>query len=103
MWADGRSLLNLNWKIPAKKNKYNYENKNLLGNPPKIIHEPITKIISKQLDTRLGEFTQEELDSVLRKQIEKQQGLKYPQKYGRPGNSTKYCPDIVMPYITKTQ
>ena len=40
---------------------------NLLGNPPKVTHEPITIIISKQLDTKLGPFTQEELDSVLRK------------------------------------
>ena len=38
---------------------------NLLGNPPKITHEPITRIISKQLDIKLGLFTQEELDSVL--------------------------------------
>ena len=40
---------------------------NLLGNPPKITHEPITRIISKQLDIKLGLFTQEELDSLLRK------------------------------------
>ena len=40
---------------------------NLLGNPPKITYEPITRIISKQLDIKLGPFTQEELDSVLRK------------------------------------
>ena len=40
---------------------------NLLGNPPKITHEPITRIISKQLDIKLGPFTQEELDSDLRK------------------------------------
>ena len=40
---------------------------NLLGNPPKITHEPITRIISKQSDIKLGPFTQEELDSVLRK------------------------------------
>ena len=40
---------------------------NLFGNPPKIKHEPITRIISKQLDIKLGPFTQEELDSVLRK------------------------------------
>ena len=39
---------------------------NLLGSPPKITHEPITRIISKQLDIKLGSFTQE-LDSVLRK------------------------------------
>ena len=41
--------------------------KNLLRNPPKITHEPITRIIMKQLDIKLGPFTQEELDSVLRK------------------------------------
>ena len=40
---------------------------NLLGNPPKVAHEPITRIISKQLDIKLRPFTQEELDSVLRK------------------------------------
>ena len=40
---------------------------NLLGNPPKVMHESITRIISKQLDIKLGPFTQEELDSVLRK------------------------------------
>ena len=40
---------------------------NLLGNPPKITHEPITRIISKQLDIKLGPFTQEELDTVFRK------------------------------------
>ena len=38
---------------------------NLLGNPPKVTHEPITRIISKQLDIKLGPFTLEELDSVL--------------------------------------
>ena len=40
---------------------------NLLGNPPKVTHEPITRIISKQLDIKLGPFTLEELDSVLTK------------------------------------
>ena len=40
---------------------------NLLGNPLKVTHKPITKIISKQVDIKLGPFTQEELDSVLRK------------------------------------
>ena len=41
--------------------------KNLFGNPPKVTHEPITNIISKQLDIKLGPFKQEELDSELRK------------------------------------
>ena len=40
---------------------------NLQGNPLKVTHEPITRIISKQLDIKLGPFTREELDSVLRK------------------------------------
>ena len=45
--------------------KQHFENHQ--GNPAKITHEPITRIISKQLDIKLGPFTQEELDSVLRK------------------------------------
>ena len=40
---------------------------NLQGNPPKVTHKPITRIINKPLDIKLGPFTQEELDSVLRK------------------------------------
>ena len=40
---------------------------NLLGNPPKVTHETITRIICKQLDIKLGPFTQEELDPVLKK------------------------------------
>ena len=35
--------------------------------PPKVTNEPITRIISKQLDIKLGPFTKEELNSVLRK------------------------------------
>ena len=38
---------------------------NLLENPTKVTHEPITRTISKQLDIKLGPFTQNELDSVL--------------------------------------
>ena len=40
---------------------------NLLGNPPKVTHEPIMRIINTQLDIKQEPFTQEELDSVLRK------------------------------------
>ena len=39
----------------------------LFGKPPKVTHELITKIICNQLNIKLGQFTQEELDSVLRK------------------------------------
>ena len=37
---------------------------NLLGNPQKVTHEPVSRIISKLLDINLGLFTQEKLDSV---------------------------------------
>ena len=37
--------------------KQHFEN---LGNPPKVAHEPIIRIISKQLDIKLRPFTQEE-------------------------------------------
>ena len=40
---------------------------NLLEKPSKVTHEPITKIISNQLNIKLGQLTQEELDSVQRK------------------------------------
>ena len=41
--------------------------KNLLGKSTKFTDEPITKIIDDQLDVKLGQFTQEELDVVLTK------------------------------------
>ena len=40
---------------------------NLLGNSPEVTQEPITRIISKQLDIKLRPFTLEELDLVRRK------------------------------------
>ena len=49
---------------PIQLWKQHFEN--LPGNLPKVTHEPITRIISKQLDINLGQFTQEELDSVHR-------------------------------------
>ena len=39
--------------------------KNLRGNPPKVTHEPNTRII-RQLDIKIGPFTLEEIDSVIR-------------------------------------
>ena len=39
----------------------------LLEKTPKVTHGLITKIISKQLDIKLGQFTQEERESILRK------------------------------------
>ena len=39
----------------------------LLWKPPKVTYEPIVKIISSQLEIKLGQLTQEELDLVLSK------------------------------------
>ena len=77
--------------------------KNLLGNPPKITDEPITRIISKQLDIKLGLFTKEELDSVLRRiKNRKAAGLdEIPQKCGRLDNSTIYCSGNATQSIVK--
>ena len=71
--------------------------KNLLRNPPKVTQKPITRIISKQLDIKLGPFTQEEFDLVLRK-------LKIgiiPPEFGRPDNSRTYCSDAITQSIIK--
>ena len=96
-------LKTTNQQERIKLRKQHFEN--LLGNPPKVTHEPITRIISKQLDIKLGPFTLEELDSVLRKiKNRKAAGLdEIPQKYGRPDNSTTFCSDTVMQYIIKTR
>ena len=78
---------------------------NLRGNPPKVTHEPITRIVSKQLDIKLGPVNVEELDSVLRKiKNRKAAGLdEIPQKYGRPDDSTTYCSDTATQFIIKLQ
>ena len=62
-WQDGNKFTNQQERIKLWKQHF----ENLLGNPPKVIHEPITRIISRQLDIKLGPLTQEELDSVFRK------------------------------------
>ena len=61
------------------------------------------KIISNQLEIKLGQFTQEELDPILRKIKNKRAAVfaEILQKYGRPGNSMIYCSEAVMLYITK--
>ena len=64
--------------------------------------KPITRIISKQLDIKLGPFTKE-LDSVIKKiKNRKAAGLdKIPQKCGRLDNSTIYCSGNPTQYIVK--
>ena len=72
--------------------------------PTEVTHEPITTIISKQLEIKLGPFTQEELDSVIKKELKtgKLQGwTRFPQKYGRPDNSMTYCSNTVTQSIIK--
>ena len=41
--------------------------KNLLGNPPEITDKPAEKIINSQLNIKLGQFMDEELDAILTK------------------------------------
>ena len=82
---------------PTRTNKTVKQHfENLFGNPAKITHEPITRIISKQLDIKLGPFTQEELDSVLRKiKNRKLQGwTKFPRKYGSKDNRRHTAPAL---------
>ena len=56
----------LNWKLPAKKNEYTCGN-NILRIYSETLQKPIIKIINIQLYVKLGQFTQEEFDSVPRK------------------------------------
>ena len=61
------------------------------------------RIFSKQLDIKLGQFTQEQLDSVLNKELKRgeHQGL---MKYHLQSMEDQgICSDTVMPYIIKTQ
>ena len=78
--------------------KQNFEN--LIGNPPKVTHESITRIISKQLDIKIGPFTLE-LDSALSKIKNRKILMRFPQKYRRPENSMTYCSGTVMQSIIK--
>ena len=68
--SSGKSTTKAKLKVANQQKRIKLRKRhfeNLLENPPKVTHEPITRIISKQLDIKLGPFTQEELDSVLRK------------------------------------
>ena len=86
-------------RIHLRKKQKHFEN--LLGKPPKVTHEAITKIISNKLDIKQGQFTQEELDTVLRK-------IKYRKAAGcneippKLWKTREFCSYTVIPYITKT-
>ena len=47
--------------------KWKEHSKKLLGNPPKTTDEHIQKVINDQLDVKLGDFMQRELDAALKK------------------------------------
>ena len=76
---------------------------NLLGNPSKVTHEPITRYIRKQLDIKLGPFTQRELDSVLRKNKNRKGAEldEIPPEVWKTDNLTTYCSDPVIQFIIK--
>ena len=70
LWVEGRVLQELNLKLPAKKNEYTRENNILriyLENLQNLWMNLSQKIISNQLDIKLGQFLREELDLLLRK------------------------------------
>ena len=72
-----------------------------LSTIPKVTHEPITRIIIKQLDSdrSLKKNSTQFLEKL---KIGKLQGLtRFPQKYGRPDNSTTYSSDTAMLSIIK--
>ena len=92
--AEGRALPKLNWKLPAHKIE------STCGNSiSRIYLETLWKLLMNQsqelLDIKLGPFTQEELDSVLRKiKNRKAAGLvEIPLEVWRPENLMTYCSD----------
>ena len=72
--------------------------------PLKVTDEPITKIISNQLDIKLRQFMQEELDVVLTKiKNRKAAGLdEIPPEVWKT-NLTTYCSNTATLYIIRTQ
>ena len=79
--------------------------KNLLGKPPEIIDKPIQKIINEPLDIKLRQFTEKELDAVLKKiKAEKlQTSMKYLQKFQKQENLATYFFNYAILCIIKTQ
>ena len=68
---ESRRKTTLRTKLKAAKQEEMQEWKehfeNLLGNSPKVTDKSIPKIINNQLDIKLGQFTNEELNVVVRK------------------------------------
>ena len=63
----------------------------------------ITKIINNQLDIKLGEFIQAELDIILTKMKKRKAGGldEIPPEISKTRNSMTYCFDTVTSFITR--
>ena len=77
----------------------------MLGNPPKITDKPTNRIINNQLDIKLEQFTDEELDAVLKKiKIRKAVGLdEISQKHERQRKLMTYFFNDATLLINKMQ
>ena len=69
----------------------------------KVTKKPIIKIINSQLDIKLGQFTQDELNKVFKKiKNRKVAGPdKISQKYGRQGNLMTYYFNFALLYLNR--
>ena len=67
-WVEGSATPKLNADCQEERlEKWKAHYKNLLRNPPKITDKLIQKITNGQLDIKLGQFSEEELDTVWKK------------------------------------
>ena len=71
----------------------------LAWNHPEITYKPIQKIINSQLDIRLGQFTEEEVEKKSEKLLASK---KYTLKFGRQKKLTPYFSDYATLSISKT-
>ena len=74
---------------------------NSLRNPPKVTHQLNTWIISKQLNIKVGPFTQEKFDSELKKKIKNRKAAGLDEIPPEVWKTREF--DTVIPYIIKTQ
>ena len=78
--------------------------KNLLGNSPKVVDKLIITFTDRQLETKLGQFTEEELNGVLPKiKSRKAEGLdEIPPEEWETSKFENFF-DFATPYINKIQ
>ena len=73
-----------------------------MDNPVKIIENNTQKIVDRQLDIKLGDFSTEELNEVLKK-LKGRKAAGLDEMYGRWVSSTTYFLGYAMQYIGKTE